>query len=229
MEYWTAFTLGLIGSLHCAGMCGPLVVAVPVIGEGRRARLFSRLLYHCGRLATYAALGLLAGAIGRSFLWAGLQRWLSVLAGAAILAGLVVSMKWNTDGWIGAGVVRLKGHFARALGRRSHGATFTLGLLNGLLPCGLVYVAMTAAIGTGHALAGAFYLVVFGLGTLPMMLGLALSFSTIRVPARWRHLVPASVALIGVLLILRGSGLGIPLLSPPPAESGRHCSLCDEP
>ena len=228
MEYWTALTLGFVGSLHCAGMCGPLAIAVPVIGEGRRARVVSRLLYNSGRVITYVLLGLVAGALGRSFVLAGFQRWVSVVAGVAIIAGLLVSLKWSADGLIGVGVVRLKRWFGRALQRRTHGANFTLGLLNGLLPCGLVYVAATAAIGTGHVANGALYMLAFGLGTLPMMLGLGLSFVSFNWRGRWRHLVPASVAVVGVLLILRGSGLGIPLLSPPPPESGQHCALCIE-
>lgn len=210
-------------------MCGPLAIAVPVVGEGRRARLVSRLLYNAGRVATYVLLGFAAGAVGRSFIWAGLQRWVSVLSGVAIIMGLLVSLRWNADGIIAAGVARLKGRFASALRRRGHGATLTLGLLNGLLPCGLVYVAMTAAVGTGHATTGAIYLLVFGLGTLPMMLGLGLYFTGLNLRNRWRHLVPFSVAAVGVLLILRGSGLGIPLISPSLPETGRHCALCPDP
>lgn len=229
MEYWTALSLGFVGSLHCAGMCGPLAVAVPVVGDGPRARIVSRLLYNSGRVLTYAILGLVAGVIGRSFVLAGFQRWVSILSGVLIIAGLLVSLKWSADGMIGLGVVRLKRLFGRALQRRTHGSNIVLGLLNGLLPCGLVYVAATAAIGTGHMVSGALYMLAFGVGTLPMMVGLGLSFSGFNRRGRWRHLVPASVALVGVLLILRGSGLGIPLLSPPWPESGEHCALCVEP
>jgi sulfite exporter TauE/SafE len=228
MEFWTALTLGFVGSLHCAGMCGPLAIAVPVVGEGRRARVLSRLLYNAGRITTYAVLGLVAGLIGRSFVLAGFQRWVSMIAGVLIISGLLISLKWSADGLIGIGVVRLKRWFGRALQRRTHGANITLGLLNGLLPCGLVYVAATAAVGTGHGLNGALYMVAFGAGTLPMMLGLGLAIPRINGRGRWRHLVPASVALVGVLLILRGAALGIPLLSPAAPETGQHCALCVE-
>lgn len=228
MEYWTAFTLGLVGSLHCAGMCGPLAIAVPVVGEGRRARIVSRLVYNAGRIATYGILGLLAGLVGKSFALAGFQRWVSVIAGGLIIVGLLISLRWPADGLIGGAVVKLKRLFARALQRRTHDANLSLGLLNGLLPCGLVYVAAAAAIGTGHIVTGALYMLAFGLGTLPMMLGLGLSFNGLNWRSRWRHLVPASVAMVGVLLILRGAGLGIPLISPPVPESGRHCALCAE-
>ena len=208
MEYWAAFTLGFVGSLHCAGMCGPLAIAVPVVGVGRRARVVSRLVYNAGRIATYGLLGMVAG--------------------TAILAGLLVSLRWNADGLIGMAIMRLKRLFGAALRRRTHGANLSLGLLNGLLPCGLVYVAAAAAVGTGHVMTGALHMLAFGLGTLPMMLGLGLSFTVLNWRGRWRHLVPASVAMVGVLLILRGAALGIPLLSPAAAETGQHCALCVE-
>ena len=91
---WTAFMLGFVGSLHCAGMCGPLAMAVPVVGTGRGGIVFSRLIYNLGRVATYATMGLLIGLLGQAFALAGVQRWISLTAGALILAGVLVSSRW---------------------------------------------------------------------------------------------------------------------------------------
>src|SRR5215212_611248 len=91
---WTGFLLGLVGSLHCAAMCGPLVVAVSNAGGTRLPFGTSRLVYNSGRIATYAAIGLLFGAVGKTFALAGVQRWLSLGAGAAILLGLLLSTRF---------------------------------------------------------------------------------------------------------------------------------------
>src|SRR5689334_8743662 len=93
---WTAFALGLIGSVHCAGMCGPLALALPVVGNTRLSFTTSRLLYNVGRLLTYCVIGALLGVIGRSLSLAGLQRWLSLGAGILIFIGLILSTRAAT-------------------------------------------------------------------------------------------------------------------------------------
>src|SRR3954464_12082881 len=93
---WTAFVLGLIGSLHCAGMCGPLALALPIVGNTRLSFTTSRLLYNAGRLLTYCIIGALLGIVGRSLSIAGLQRWLSLGAGVLILIGLALSTRAAT-------------------------------------------------------------------------------------------------------------------------------------
>jgi uncharacterized protein len=229
MELWSAFTLGLIGSLHCAGMCGPLAMAVPVIGKGRRAIIASRLIYNAGRIATYGVLGMLFGSIGQIFALAGYQRWISIAAGALILIGLLLSLRWNTGTWVTRWIMRLKEVFSIVFRQRTTKSVFILGLVNGLLPCGLVYVAGAAAIAAGSWQSGGLYMLLFGMGTLPMMFGIGLFAGNL--PHRWRmrmqQLVPASLAVVGGLLILRGAGLGIPLLSPPPLETGQACEACE--
>ena len=93
----TAFFLGLAGSLHCAGMCGPLAMAVPVLGRNRWAVLASRLIYNLGRVVTYALLGLVFGLIGQTFALAGFQRWVSLVTGALILIGLFFGKMVNQN------------------------------------------------------------------------------------------------------------------------------------
>jgi sulfite exporter TauE/SafE len=222
---WTAFMLGLAGSLHCAGMCGPLALALPATGRGYAGFLAGRLAYNLGRLTTYALLGVVFGLLGRSLALIGVQRWVSLGAGTLILAGLLLSRRVGTGTPMIRAVARLKSALGSLLQRRTVASLGLLGLLNGLLPCGLVYAACVGAAATGNLTSGVSYMVLFGLGTVPLMLGLGLTGQAF--PARWRfklqQLVPASLALVAVLLILRGLALGIPYLSPDLAATSAHC------
>lgn len=224
MDFLPAFLIGLVGSLHCAGMCGPLTLAVAGTGGGSHPAT-ARLLYQVGRLSTYVALGALFGLFGRGLAFVGFQRWLSIGAGAVILLGLLASLRGPATGLLVGWVDRLKGHFARLLKQGSVGSRITLGVLNGLLPCGLVYAASASAAATGSPVTGAAWNLAFGLGTLPLML--TLSFAGGRIPFTWRlrlqPFIPAGVAVMGVLLVLRGMALGIPYVSPASGADGLVC------
>lgn len=228
MQYYTAFILGLVGSLHCLGMCGPLLLAMPGgVGAGGRF-LTGRLIYHLGRIGVYALLGAAFGLIGQTFALAGWQRWVSITAGSVILIGLLASTRFGLSTPAFKVVQKLKSHFARLLIRRDLSSQFLLGALNGLLPCGLVYVACAGAVATGHILSGIGFMAAFGLGTLPMLLsvsfiGKKLSFNHRQ---KLQKLIPASIALVGVLLILRGMDLGIPYISPSLAHSHQANISC---
>ncbi len=213
---WTAFILGLAGSMHCAGMCGPLALALPHPGRGMAGFVMGRLFYQFGRITTYVLLGGVFGLLGRSLALAGVQRWVSIGAGVLILTGLAASM-WSgaaapMNRWVG----RVKGWLGWWLKRRTMGSLVALGMVNGLLPCGLVYAGCLGAAASGTAAMGMGYMALFGLGTVPMMLGLGLSGQVIPVGLRLRlqGLIPVSMGLVGVLLVLRGMSLGIPYLSP---------------
>jgi hypothetical protein len=222
---WTAFMLGLAGSLHCAGMCGPLAMALPHPGGGVAGFLASRLAYNLGRLATYTVLGAVFGLLGKSLALAGIQRWLSVGAGSLILLGLLFSARLGAGTPVVRAVLRLKASFGRLLQRRTLSSLGLLGLLNGLLPCGLVYAACAGATATGSLLGAMAYMALFGCGTLPLMLGIGLSGHALSAAIRFRlqQLVPASLAVVAVLLILRGLSLGIPYVSPVLAADDPAC------
>jgi uncharacterized protein len=228
MTLWTAFLLGLAGSLHCAGMCGPLLCALPVVGQGRASFYAGRFLYNLGRIGMYGLLGLVFGALGKTLSIAGLQRWLSLAAGCAVLIGLLASAKWSMNTPVWEAVALLKKAFARLLQRRSYGGLFALGALNGLLPCGLVYVASAGAVASGELWQGALYMLAFGAGTLPMMLGIGLVSLKLRqlFGQRARILIPVSVAMLGLLLVVRGLSLGIPYLSPDLSSGHASCPAC---
>lgn len=216
MELWTAFMLGLAGSAHCAGMCGPLALALPTGGRRGWALLPCRLLYNLGRVTTYGLLGVVFGSIGRSLALAGVQRWVSIGLGVAILLGLFVAKARALTMQFALPVTWLKSALGRLLQQQTLASQYLLGVLNGLLPCGLVYIAGVGAAATGGLVSGVEYMLVFGLGTVPMMLALSLAGQALPVTFRLRlqKLVPVALALVAVLLIVRGLSLGIPYLSP---------------
>ena len=225
MELWTAFILGLIGSLHCAGMCGPLALALPHVGKNASAFFAGRLAYNLGRLVTYCGLGLVFGLLGKTLALAGVQRWVSIALGVTLLAGLFVSRKLALWRPVTTLVEQLKSHMGALLRRHSLDALLVLGLLNGLLPCGLVYVACAGATATGDLFNGALYMLAFGAGTVPMMLAISLSGKLVPFSLRLKLLkaVPLAVFILGTLLILRGMSLGIPYVSPDLSGGGAAC------
>ncbi len=221
-EYWTGFILGFVGSLHCAGMCGPLALALPGTSS---TFIAGRVLYNSGRLISYCGLGIVSGLLGRTLVLADIQRWVSIALGVLILAGLFGSRKlavWNP---VASVVQSLKAQFSTLLRRRSLLSLVALGILNGFLPCGLVYVAAAGAITTGGIVAGGEYMIAFGLGTVPMMLAIGLSgrLVPVRVRLQLQKAVPASIGLLATLLILRGLSLGIPFLSPDLSPGAAAC------
>ncbi|HYG21667.1 MAG TPA: sulfite exporter TauE/SafE family protein [Verrucomicrobiae bacterium] len=216
MYYWTPFLLGLFGSVHCAGMCGPLGMALPATGGGTLNFTASRAAYNLGRILTYCGLGAMFGALGQSLAFAGVQRWVSIVLGLVLLGGLMSSRTLSNWPPLIALVNRLKTQMAGVLRRRTFASMAVLGMLNGLLPCGLVYVAAAGATTTGTIQNGAAHMAAFGLGTLPMMLAISLSGRLFPLSFRLKlaRAIPASVFIVAVLLILRGLELGIPYVSP---------------
>ena len=216
MDYWTAFILGLVGSLHCAGMCGPLALALPGAQNRTPSFLLGRAAYNLGRIVTYSALGIVFGLFGKTLLLAGVQRWVSISLGVVLIVGLFTSRKLALWKPVTLLVEKLKGRMSKFLRQRSFASLGLLGLMNGLLPCGLVYVAAAGAIATGKIFSGAIYMAAFGAGTLPMMLAVSLGGKLVPFSLRLklRVAIPVSVFLLGTLLILRGMSLGIPYISP---------------
>ncbi|MEY4690776.1 MAG: hypothetical protein RIT19_1101 [Verrucomicrobiota bacterium] len=225
MEFLSALLLGLGGSLHCGGMCGPLMMAL-LSGADPGSRVRSRAAYHAGRLLTYALIGLVFGLLGRGFHAAGWQRAVSVVAGVLLLVGGTIASRLSLDAWLVRSVGWVKALFRLGAGRRTLGSLWFLGMINGFLPCGLVYAAGVSAAASGAPLSGAVSMVVFGLGTLPLLLVVDRIGQRLGVAqrARLRKAVPWLVSGVGVLLIVRGLALGIPYLSP---SSGGACPRCE--
>jgi len=228
MQLWTAFLLGFVGSAHCAGMCGPLALALPRGGGAAGTFFIGRVAYNLGRIVTYAVMGMVFGLLGQGVALAGLQRWVSLTLGAAILIGLLISPQFVNQVPVTRGVNWLKKSLGALLQRRALPAMLGIGLLNGLLPCGLVYVACFTATATGSIFAGMEYMIAFGLGTLPMMLAISLLGTKLQFALRFKvqRLIPVSLAIVGLLLLLRGMALGIPYVSPKLPAQPEAASCC---
>ena len=216
----TAFLIGLVGSLHCVGMCGPIALALPSGNSFLPGLLFNRLMYNLGRILTYGLLGLLIGLVGQGFSMAGLQQVISILAGVAILIMVMLPSALNQRIVLLKPAVDFTAFLKRSFGglfrSKSALSTFYIGLLNGFLPCGLVYVALAGALATGGYLEGMAYMIVFGLGTLPMMLvvSMAGNYITLGLRRTFNRVIPVFMVALAMLFILRGLNLGIPYLSP---------------
>jgi len=225
MDYGLAIALGLIGSLHCAAMCGPLQLALPILPGGAGRVVLGRFIYQLGRVATYALLGVAGGLVGKSIFLAGFQSGLSIALGVAVLAGFVVSKRVAVSAPVVRLVGKLKIAMSAQLRQRSFRSLALLGMLNGLLPCGLVYVALAGAVARGTILSGVGYMAAFGLGTMPMMLALSLSGKLFPSALRLKlnRAIPYAVCLLAGLLILRGMSLGIPYVSPDLASATPGC------
>ena len=218
MWMWTAILMGFAGSLHCAGMCGPIAMIVSGRKEGSGFPLLRSVLYNSGRVVTYIVLGALSGLAGKSVLFFIGQQWLSVGAGIIILFGLLITrtnlsfVKKMTTPVYG----RLRNVLGRVLKSKRAVTMLCMGALNGLLPCGLVYAALGGAAAAGGILDGMLYMALFGASTVPLMAIISLAGAKLS-PLIYRRvvkLVPLSLIVLAILLIVRGMGLGIPYISP---------------
>ena len=221
---WTGLVIGFLASFHCLGMCGPIALALPLGNKTPAGKVLGSLLYNVGRILTYLMLGLFFGLIGEGFAVAGFQQVLSIVLGSLLILGillpLIVSKRLAPEAWLVRKMGFVKSGLSKLFKKRDFFSLFMIGSLNGLLPCGLVYIAIFGAINTGESVSGAAYMMLFGLGTLPMMFVLPLigNLLSVKLRSKIRKMVPVMIALIGVLFILRGMNLGIPYVSPPMKE-----------
>ncbi|HEX8548588.1 MAG TPA: sulfite exporter TauE/SafE family protein [Cytophagaceae bacterium] len=209
---YIAFMIGLSGSLHCLGMCGPIAIALPVRTSDPFIKLLKYLLYNLGRVLTYATLGLLIGIVGKGFASAGLQQVLSIAAGVLIIASVLLvynpfRFHVGNNGFITTIQSKIKLSFQYYLCKRGYSSLFIVGLLNGLLPCGMVYMAMLGALATGGPMSGAAFMAAFGLGTVPLMLAVSLTGNVVSAKVRslFFKASPILGCIVGLMLIWRGA------------------------
>lgn len=220
MEFWPAFIIGLFGSLHCIGMCGPIVLALPSDPYEKMSFFWGRLIYNTGRILTYTFIGMVFGLFGGGIAMAGFQQDLSIVLGGVVLFGVIFSLRLRKQNgrlsFSNLYISKIKGLFSKLLNKRSKISMLLLGILNGFLPCGLVYIAIAGATATASPGKAALFMASFGVGTLPLMFAASLFGSVININIRRRlnRLLPVFAALLAVLLILRGLNLGIPYVSP---------------
>jgi uncharacterized protein len=223
-----AISLGFLGSFHCVGMCGPIALVIPVKRTSALSVFAGGLVYNSGRLVTYSLMGLLFGLAGQEIVLAGWQNALSVGLGILIFLLLLLPQAYRfkiPGGIFIRSLEKVKSSIRTLFGIHTYRSLFLIGLLNGLLPCGLVYLGIVGAVATGNTLNGSLFMFGFGLGTVPAMLAVTLikDYISIRFRERIRKTVPVFVGTMALLLILRGLNLGIPYLSPSVETSGGSC------
>lgn len=217
---FSAVILGLVSSLHCVGMCGPIAMMLPIDRQNKTRKTLQIILYHLGRLSSYGILGLIFGLIGRSLYLAGVQQQLSIVIGIIIISVAVIPerifARYNFSKPIYRAISYVKSSLGKQFKNRSNKSIFSIGILNGFLPCGMVYVALFGALAMQNALYGILFMVLYGLGTIPLM-SLVVYFSSFIKDSLGKNLsavIPVVTVCIGVLFVLRGLGLNIPFVSP---------------
>ncbi|WP_432713396.1 sulfite exporter TauE/SafE family protein [Pedobacter sp.] len=214
-DQYLAFMIGLLGSVHCIGMCGPLAFAVPSIKPGLGYLLLDKVLYQGGRIISYCILGLLIGLIGRQLWMAGMQQGISIFTGLLIIFA-ACSRIFKFSGSKGPSFLLKPFNklFGYALKHRAN--HLIIGMINGLLPCGFVYLALAGAVNTGGIVNAAAYMFYFGLGTAPLMLlaTVSMGFTGNLFRNRINKVIPFMMLFLGLWFILRGMDLNIKYLSP---------------
>ncbi|MEZ4796495.1 MAG: sulfite exporter TauE/SafE family protein [Flavobacteriaceae bacterium] len=230
---WSALVFGLLGSFHCVGMCGPIAFMLPVDRSNSFKKVSQISLYHFGRLLAYGLIGLFFGLVGKSLYIFGIQQQLSIFIGVLMIIIVLIPVqtfnKYNLSKPIYKIISKVKSGLGQALKKKTADTFLTIGFLNGFLPCGLVYMAVFASMTMSNATQGSLYMVLFGLGTIPLMTTAIYvgKFLNSTIKQRIQKAIPVFVIIIGALFILRGLGLGIPYLSPAPviemASSAMDC------
>lgn len=202
----TALVIGFLGSLHCAGMCSPLAMAVTNLSK---PVFINRFTYNGGRIVSYGIQGVVAASVGAVFGFTGLQPLLSISLGLLLIVAGFTGMTSFHVPFLSSGIQRLTTFIKIRLGdfikQKTKLSLIITGMLNGLLPCGLTYMALTYCLTITNPVEGFFYMLVFGLGTLPVMLGLTTVLQTLmlRFNFSFRRLTTVTMVVLGVLLISR--------------------------
>lgn len=216
--WYVAFTLGLFGSLHCVGMCGPLAIAFcNREGDDMRHRLSSSLGYNLGRTLTYTFLGLIFGLLGSFLFVADIQKALSIFLGGLLVFSFMMSVdidaKINSLPAVKRVYDRLRIAISNLYNQTKKYPPFILGMANGLLPCGLVYLALTGALTSGDLVQGMIFMALFGLGTIPMLVSLVMGVNLVspKFRSRFRKVLPYVTLGFGLFLIYRGVMIDLPV------------------
>ncbi len=215
------FFMGLLGSVHCIGMCGPLVMALPILHLSPIQKVTATFLYHLGKIMTYGLLGLVIGLFGKQIPFYNVQQHISIVIGVLILVYVIWvfylhpkrKLGFLKIDWIQKPVLSILG---KLLNQNSVASFLLIGLLNGLLPCGMIYLALGSAWANQSVLQSGLFMIFFGLGTLPALLLVAFGGQLMGLAFRQKiqKALPYMLFCMGVLLILRGMNLGIPYISP---------------
>lgn len=227
--YYLAFITGLVSSIHCVGMCGPIALALPIGRYNTFDKWRALIFYHVGRLLVYSIIGSMIGSLGMGLALWKWQQYISIFSGCI----LILYVLGNSFSHFKA--TFLQKYITLTIGKSLKPNTvfgfFKLGFLNGLLPCGVVYVAAFAALAMATPLASAVYMFNFGLGTVPAMLAVSFGLNTLPMPLRLKFskIAPIFTVFVAMVLIVRGLNLGIPYLSPQSNLDGKTPVCCKKP
>jgi sulfite exporter TauE/SafE len=226
------FLIGLLGSFHCVGMCGPIALSLPVHQHTSVRKIISILSYNIGRVFTYSILGLLFGVIGQSLFIGKYQQIISIVLGSLILIGLILPKVFS---FIGQNTMlqKFQSFIQQNISKlfkqdKNYSTLFLIGLLNGLLPCGLVYMAISGALIAGNVFNSVLFMLFFGLATIPIMFSVAYfgNYISTKFRSKIRSAVPLIIGCMAVLLIVRGLNLGIPYISPEIKQTATGTQSC---
>lgn len=214
---YIAFTLGLFGSLHCLGMCGPLAFSLlPGIQEKSSKNVVRAVSYNAGRVISYVTMGMLVGLFGGLFNLSGLQKPLGISLGIVLVIMFLFSFDIEKLLFRSSSYSKLYSKYStylsKVIGKLKRQPPLLLGMLNGLIPCGLVYLALAGALTSGGVLSGGQFMMWFGLGTFPAMFLLLVSFSLLDLKRRlnFRKVFAFLQLFVGVFLIYRAVHIEIP-------------------
>lgn len=210
--------MGFMGSMHCIGMCGPLVMSIHKSGGSRKPHVYYQFVYHIGKIISYVLIGILFGGVGQTFHLFLSQQKLSILVGISFILFFV----WNKinirslSSTFSSKILPLTRFFSLLIQEKSALKMLFTGIGNGFLPCGFVYAAAAASIATGHVSDSILFMIGFGIGTIPALTSVIYFYRFLSEKAKifFNHIYTYLLVIVGILLILRGLNLGIPYISP---------------
>lgn len=218
---FSALALGFASGFHCIGMCGPIALSMGLTKKQASNYYLQNLTYQFGRITTYSFLGAILGIVGQGFRFAGFQSYLTVLVGILLVTMALFSFGGKDFAskipFLSKFLFRVKMNLGKLLQKADYKSRYLTGILNGFLPCGMVYMALTASLAAGGIVQSAGFMALFGLGTLPFMFAIVLVGNLMTTAFRIKVLkiIPIVMIILGGLFILRGLQLNIPYISPP--------------
>jgi len=230
-----AITLGLLSSFHCLGMCGPIAFVLPIGQRSKSSKIFGISIYNLGRITTYSILGLLIGFFGEGLRFMGISQIISIMLGVLLIVYVVFAKKLvqlnTTNKYLYQFNAFVKAKLSVFLKKKTNGGLYLLGLLNGLIPCGVVFIALQGALLQTNLVNSGLFMLVFGAGTIPMMFSVSYLSNTFKPVTKIKinKVMPYLTVVIALLLIVRGANLDIPYLSPSYNDQTNEMSCCHKP
>jgi len=217
--YFSAFLIGLAGSVHCVGMCGPLALAIPGASKDKGFTFFLRTIaYQISRISGYGVLGLIVGFFSQGMQFTGVQPYFSLLSGILLLFlgffGIIPEVNaFSKYPIIQHFQVKINRIIGTVMTNEHFSTPFVLGFLNAMLPCGMIYIALGTGLSSGNMSEAALYLISFGLGTLPLMFMVSLSgqFLSLQMRRSWQKAIPIIFMISGIILIYKGMNIDLPV------------------